>query len=170
MLSRPWSTLAGILILAAVYFGAAKLGFLLAFVAEQVTVVWAPTGISLAALLIFGYRLWPGVALSALLANATSNEPVAVACGIAVGNTLEAVIGVALLRLIGFHNPLERLRDVLGLVILAAGVSTTVSATIGSTCLCLSGLQPWSAWGVLWWVWWVGDAMGDLVMAPAPLT
>src|SRR5262249_26931138 len=134
MTTRPLRDLAGVLALAAVYFGAAKLGFLLALVAEQVTVVWAPSGISLAALLLFGYRLWPGVALGAFLANATSNEPLAVACGIAVGNTLEAVIGAWLLhRLVGFSNALERLEDVLGLAVLAAGVSTMVSATIGVT-------------------------------------
>src|SRR5689334_19020537 len=98
MTTRPLSYLAGVLALAAIYFGAAKLGFLLAFVAEQVTVVWAPTGISLAALLVFGYRLWPGVALGAFLANITAHEPPAVACGIAVGNTLEAVLGVWLLH------------------------------------------------------------------------
>src|SRR6516164_9524232 len=85
-------------LLAAVYFGAAKLGLTMAFVAEQVTAVWPPTGISLAALLFFGYRLWPGIALGAFLVNATANEPVGVAAGIAVGNTLEALVGVWMLR------------------------------------------------------------------------
>src|ERR1700731_2790877 len=109
MTSRPLPYLAGVCALAA-----AKLGLTLAFVAEQVTLVWPPTGIALAALLLFGYRLWPGIALGAFLANATANEPLPVACGIAVGNTLEAVVGAWLLqRLIGFRNPLERLRDVL---------------------------------------------------------
>src|SRR5262249_6704653 len=50
-------------LLAAAYFGAAKLGLTMAFVAEQVTAVWPPTGIALAALLLFGYRAWPGIAL-----------------------------------------------------------------------------------------------------------
>ena len=62
-------------LLAAVYFGAAKLGLTMAFVAEQVTAVWPPTGIALAALLVFGYRIWPGIVLGAFLANATANEP-----------------------------------------------------------------------------------------------
>jgi integral membrane sensor domain MASE1 len=171
---RALRYLAGVLVLAAIYLGAAKLGFTLDSAdsaAEQVTVVWPPTGISLACLLVFGFRLWPGVALGAFLANATSHEPMLVACGIAVGNTLEAVLGAWLLRrVVGFRNPLERLKDVLGLVVLAAGVSTTVSATIGAACLCLGGLQPDSAFGTLWWTWWLGDAMGDLVMAPVLLT
>src|SRR5262245_50830680 len=61
-----------VVFLAAIYFGAAKLGLTMAFVAEQVTAVWPPTGIALAALLLFGYRLWPGIALGAFLANATA--------------------------------------------------------------------------------------------------
>src|SRR5262245_47484741 len=77
-------------LLAAVYFGAAKVGLLMAFVAEQVTAVWPPTGIALAALLFFGYRVWPGITLGAFLANATVNAPPAAVAGIALGNTLEA--------------------------------------------------------------------------------
>src|SRR3982751_5501832 len=74
--------------LAAAYFVAAKLGLTMAFVAEQVTAVWPPTGIALAALVSFGPRVWPGVALGAFLANATTNAPLATACGITAGNTL----------------------------------------------------------------------------------
>jgi PAS domain S-box-containing protein len=164
---RALPYLARVLALAAVYFGAAKLGLSLAFVAEQVTVVWPPTGIALAALLLFGYRLWPGIALGAFLANATTpNETLTVAFGITVGNTLEALLGAWLLhRVVGFRNPLGRLKDVLGLLVLAAGVSTMVSATIGVASLCLGGVYPPALFGALWRTWWLGDAMGDLVMA-----
>jgi signal transduction histidine kinase/integral membrane sensor domain MASE1/ActR/RegA family two-component response regulator len=163
---------AGLLALAAVYFGAAKLGLSLAVGrAEQVSAVWPPTGIALAAVLLFGYRVWPGIALGAFLANALANEPLGTACGIATGNTLEALVGAWLLRhLVGFDNALDRLRDVLGLIVLAAGLSTTVSASIGVASLCLGGVQPWEAYGDLWSVWWLGDAMGALVMAPVLLT
>jgi PAS domain S-box-containing protein len=159
-----------IAVLAAVYFGSARLGLAMAFLAEQVTVVWPPTGIALAALLLFGYRLWPGVFLGALLANFTSHEPLATACGIAVGNTLEALTATWLLRQVGFGNGLERLWDVLALLVLAAAGSTVISATIGVASLCLSGLQPWSLFAPLWRVWWLGDALGALVMAPLLLT
>jgi len=111
-----------VVLLAAVYFGAAKLGLTMAFVAEQVTVVWPPTGIALAALLLFEYRLWPGIALGAFLANATANAPLAVAAGIALGNTLEALAGAWLLRrLVQFDPALGRVKDVLSLVVLAGG-------------------------------------------------
>ena len=158
-------------LLTAAYFGAAKLGLTMAFVAEQVTAVWPPTGIALAALLLFGYRLWPGIALGAFLANVTANAPLGTAAGIALGNTLEALAGAWLLRrLVGFDNALERVKDVLGLVLLAAGLSTMVSATIGATSLCLGGVKPWTAYAALWSVWWLGDAMGNLVVAPLLLT
>jgi PAS domain S-box-containing protein len=160
-----------VLALAVAYFLAARLGLTMAFAAEQVTAVWPATGIALAALVIFGYRLWPGIALGAFLANATTHAPLGTALGIAVGNTLEAVVGAwALHRFTRFDGSLQRLKDVLGLILLAAFLSTTVSATIGVASLCLGGIEPWSGYRSLWWVWWLGDANGDLVMAPVLLT
>jgi signal transduction histidine kinase/integral membrane sensor domain MASE1 len=157
--------------IAAAYFVSARLGFTLAFVAEQVTTVWPPTGIALAAVVIFGYRVWPGILAGALLANLTANETLPVAAVIAAGNTLEALAGAWLLRRVArFDRSLERIRDVLGLVGLAAAASTTLSATIGATSLCAAGLQPWSTFRALWLDWWLGDAMGALLVAPALLT
>ena len=98
MRGRSLAYWALVVAVAAVYFGAAKLGLTMALVAEQVTAVWPPTGIALAALVLFGNRLWPGIALGAFLANLTAHEPLASACGIALGNTLEAVLGAYLLR------------------------------------------------------------------------
>jgi integral membrane sensor domain MASE1 len=130
-------------------------------VAEQVTAVWPPTGIALAALLLFGYRVWPGVVLGAFLANATTSAPLATAAGIALGNTLEALVGARLLRrLVQFDPALGRVKDVLGLAVLAAGLSTMISATVGTTSLCLGGVKPWTAYLAMWSVWWLGDAMG----------
>jgi PAS domain S-box-containing protein len=154
---------------AAVYFAAAKLGLSLAFVARQVTTVWPPTGIALAAVLLCGPRVWPGIALGAFLANATASEPVWTAAAIAAGNTLEALAGAWLLRRLGVRTTLERARDVLALVLVAALGSTAVSATVGVASLCLGGVQAWDAFGSLWLTWWLGDALGDLVMAPVLL-
>jgi two-component system CheB/CheR fusion protein len=158
----------GVLAVAAVYFGAARLGLSMAFLAEQVSPVWPPTGIALAALLLFGRRYWPGITLGALMANAMTNAPLPTACGIAVGNTLEAVVGAALLERVDFRTSLERVRDVAALIVFAA-LATTLSATIGITSLSLGGVQPWAAFGPLWLVWWIGDLMGALVVAPALL-
>src|SRR5207302_10530649 len=109
---RPFPFLMGVLALAGVYFAAARLGLSLAFLAEQVTVVWPPTGIALAAVLLFGPRAWPGIALGAFLANITRHEPLGTACGVAAGNTLEALLGAWLLqRVVGFRTTLDRIQD-----------------------------------------------------------
>lgn len=163
---------ARVLALAAAYFGAAKLGLALAFQVEQITAVWPPTGIALTATLLFGYRIWPGIALGAFFANFTApDETLLTACGIAAGNTLEALTGAWLLhRVVNFENSMERLRDVLGLVCLAAGCCTMISATIGVTSLCLTGVQPWSRFGSMWTLWWLGDGAGAVIVAPLLLT
>ena len=79
-------------VLAGVYYGAAKLCLNLAFASASVTAIWAPTGIALAAILLWGYRVWPGVALGALLANSWTGVPFYTVLGITVGNTLEALV------------------------------------------------------------------------------
>ena len=79
------------LALAVSYVIAAKFGFTMAFTAEQVTLVWPPSGLALAALLLLGMDVWPGVFLGAFVANVTTHEPALVALDIAAGNTLEAV-------------------------------------------------------------------------------
>lgn len=169
--ARLVSYLSRVGILAAIYFAAAKLGLLLAGMHGNVSLVWPPTGIALAALLLLGYRLWPGIALGAFLINASTGVGLETAGGIGIGNTLEAVSGAYLLhRFTRFRNSLERVQDVLGLVAFSAALSTTVSATIGVTSLCLGGAAPWALYGSLWWQWWLGDAMGTLVVAPVLLT
>jgi signal transduction histidine kinase len=168
---RILKDMARMAVLAALYFGTARFGLLLDAVGGVASSVWPPTGISLAALLIYGRRLWPGVALGAFLANLTVGEPFWVAMGIGMGNTLEAFCGAFLLqRVVGFENSLERVRDVIGLILLAAIFSTAISATIGTTSAWWGGVVPTASYGNAWWTWWLGDMMGDLVLAPALLT
>jgi integral membrane sensor domain MASE1 len=155
-----------ILILAAAYYGAAKLGLTLAFANRSITAVWPPTGIALAALLLWGYRYWPGVAIGALFANGWTGIPIESVLGITLGNTLEALVGAYLLRgVLGFRTSLRRLRDVMALL-LAALVSTLVAATIGVWSLRLGGALSTDDLGSAWRVWWLGDATGDLLAAP----
>jgi signal transduction histidine kinase len=161
---------AAILGLATIYFVAARLGLMMDAVAGFATLVWPPTGIALAALLLGGYRLWPGILIGAFVANLSTGAPLLAALGIGVGNTLEAVVGTYLLRRIpGFRPSLDRLRDVLGLIVLAAGVSTIVSATIGVSTLYLAGIVSGEQVGEAWQAWWVGDLIADLVIAPVLL-
>jgi integral membrane sensor domain MASE1 len=158
------------LLVAVAYLAAAKFGFSLAFATKQVTAIWPPTGIAIAALLLYGYRVWPGIWLGAFASNALSSEPVWTAAAIATGNTLAPVFGAYLLRRFGFQNELERVRDVVLLVVCGSAVAMTVSATNGVICLALAGIVPWSSGPSTWWLWWTGDAMGVLFVAPLLLT
>ena len=157
--------------LAALYAVAAKIGFVMALTAEQVTLVWPPTGLSLAALVVLGVDVWPGVFLGALIANVTNHQPALVALGITSGNTLEAVSAAYIVRrLVGEERSANWLRYALGLVVGGAILSTALSATIGVISVCAGGLQPWAAFGQLWWTWWLGNAASDLLIAPVVLT
>src|SRR5436853_3403032 len=127
-------------VVALAYLGAANLGLLAAVAQKVVSSAWPPSGVALAALLLWGPRYWPGITIGAFLVNASSGVPLAGAAGLAVGNTLEAVAGVLLLRRVARFEPsLARLRDVLALALLAAPLATTLSATVGVTSLWLSG-------------------------------
>jgi diguanylate cyclase len=152
------------------YFACAKIGLEFAFANQSVTSVWPPTGLALAAVLIWGYRMWPAVAAGAFLANITTAGPFLTVSGIAAGNTLEAVVGAYLLqRFTGFRPSLERVTDVVALVVYGAALSTTVSATIGVASLLAGGLIDDGEILSTWRVWWLGDACGDLIVAPALL-
>jgi PAS domain S-box-containing protein len=130
-----------------------------------ITPVWAPAGIALAAVVLFGPRAWPAIALGAFLANATSDASIPVAAAIATGNTLEALAGGYLLRRVDFRPAMARLRDVFALVFLGAAAAATIAATNGVTTLWLAEDLNHS-YGSSWLLWWIGDAMGVLVVAP----
>jgi diguanylate cyclase (GGDEF)-like protein len=157
-------------LVSATYFVSAKAGLEFAFANQSVTSIWPPTGLALAVVVIWGYRMWPAVAAGAFLANITTAGPLLTVLGIATGNTLEALVGAFLLhRLACFRPSLERTRDVLALVFYGAIVSTTISATIGVASLSASGLVPGGETLSTWRVWWLGDSGGDLLVAPALL-
>lgn len=104
------------------------------------TLVWAPSGLALAALLILGRRFWPSIALGAAIVNLWTGAPLPVALAIGAGNSLEAVLGASALRRIpDFRPSLDRVADVIGLIVLAAVGSSAVSATIGVSSLTLAG-------------------------------
>jgi PAS domain S-box-containing protein len=161
---RHLTAAAILVVVSASYVGAAKLGINLDVAHGVITPVWAPSGIALAALLILGLRYWPAVAVGAFVANVTSDASAAVAAGIAVGNTLEAVIGAGIVRRFGFRPQLDRVRTVVALTG-AALISTAVSATNGVTILGLAGERQ-DSYGDAWVLWWFGDVVGDLMVAP----
>jgi signal transduction histidine kinase len=166
----PLQRLPGILVLAGVYVALARLGLMIDAVSGFATLIWAPSGLALAVLLRFGPVLWPGVFLGALAANAITGAPLPVALAIAVGNTSEALAGAyGLRRLRGFDPELVQLRDVLMFVGFAALAATLIAATVGTTALAAGGLLEPDGFAATWRAWWIGDALGILLVTPALL-
>ena len=150
-----------------IYFLAGKLGLDFAFLHASATPVWPPAGIALAAFLILGLRIWPIIFVGAFLINISTAGSVATSLAIALGNTLEGLLGAELVnRFAGGRNVLDRVRSIFFFVVLAGFLSTAVSATIGVTSLALGGFARWSDYGSIWLTWWLGDAAGDLIVAP----
>ncbi|MEY2476952.1 MAG: hypothetical protein QOG87_2267 [Actinomycetota bacterium] len=159
-------TLARIVAVAVAYFGLAKLGIGLDVAEGVVTPVWAPTGLALASVVLVGYRVWPGIALGAFAANVTSDVAILTAGAIAVGNTLEAVAGAWLLRRAGGRSTLRRVRDVMAFLVAGAFASTAVAATVGTTALLVANEVSADSYRSTWFLWWFGDAIGALIVAP----
>lgn len=150
-----------------VYVVSGKLGLLFASVNPSATTIWAPTGIALASLLIFGYRVVPAIFLGAFFANSITAGTVLTSLAIAAGNTLEAFIGAYLVKTYanGIHA-FEKVLDIFKFTFFAAILSTTVSADIGVTTLVMGKLASWHTFLPIWTTWWLGDMGGNLIVAP----
>jgi signal transduction histidine kinase/CheY-like chemotaxis protein len=166
---RGWPRRAlSLALLVAVYFVAGRLGLSLAFVNASASAVWPPTGLAIAALLVFGTGLWPGILIGAFAVNLTTSGDVPSSVGIAVGNTLEAIVATYLVRRWASGRAVfERPQHVLRFALFAATLAPAVSATLGVTSLELTGLARWSDFAPIWLTWWLGDAGGALLVTPA---
>ncbi|HET9469414.1 MAG TPA: MASE1 domain-containing protein [Vicinamibacterales bacterium] len=159
------------LLVAGGYVAAALWGFRAAFLSEQVTTVWVPTGLAEAALLLGGLRLWPGVWVGAFAANAAQDGPLVASAAIAVGNTLEAVVAAWVLsRVVRLDPMFSRVTDAIWFLAIGAVCAPMVSATIGVAALVASGIEPSTRFTELWREWWLGDALGAVTIAPVILT
>ncbi|MEV6419950.1 MASE1 domain-containing protein [Streptomyces sp. NPDC051662] len=157
-----------ILGVAAAYAGAAQLGLLkqLLISGAVVTPLWPSSGIAVAALLFLGIGIWPGISLGALITIATLGPVHLFDIGVIVASTLGPVCSFLMLRRVDFRTRLDRLRDGVALVFLGALAGMLISATLGVWMLLLGGkLRPEGFWPA-WTAWWVGDAMGVLVVTP----
>src|SRR5947199_2669139 len=159
-----------LVVLAAVYFAAGKLGLKLAHVNASATAIWPSTGISLAAFLILGYRVWPAILAGAFLVNLTTAGAAVTSLAIAAGNTLEGVVGSYLVtRFAAGKQAFQRAQDIFKFAVLAGMVSPMISATVGVTTLAVVGLASWKTYGSIWSTWWLGDAVGGVVFTPLVL-
>jgi integral membrane sensor domain MASE1 len=162
----PSRTAAALVLVGGAYYLGGRLGLSLSVVEHNVTPLWPPTGIALAAFLLLGRSMWPGVAVAALAVNLPISTGTLPALVTAVGNTLAPLVAAILLERIGFRRQLDRRRDALAIVFLGALASMTISATIGATTLAASGAIGTDQLSGAWVVWWTGDAMGVLAVAP----
>jgi len=164
--------LAQITIVFVAYFVAGKLGQAATNVrSSNLGPVWPAYGISLAAVLLCGYRVWVGIAAAAFLVAFLSSVPHVAAVGQAAGATLAALTGVFLLRRIGkLDSSLSRLRDGLALIVLGAFGSAIVSASIGVSVLYATHVHAYTGLGSAWLIYWLGDSTGVLLVTPLALT
>ena len=167
------------LLIAILYFGVAGLSLRLALEKTNASPVWPPSGIALAAVLLLGYRVWPGILLGAFFANvvaflanqaASARTIVVVSSAIGLGNTLEAVVAAYLLqRWVGARSPFDRAQDVFRFTA-AALLACCVAASVGATGIALAGIAPPFVYGTIWLTWWLGDTTGILLVTPLLLT
>ena len=165
--------MAGVLALAAAYYGAAKLGQTLRYTAS-VAAMWPPAGLGIAALYLWGIRWWPGVLLAEFVVNGQlllddSTFPIGSLLGQQAGNMAEIVVGALLLRrLIGPNAAMDRVEQVGGMLV-AVGIATAISATVGTVSMVAGGVVDESGAVEFWRTWWLADSSGALVVLPLML-
>ena len=163
----------GVLLLAAAYYGAAKIGQTLRYTAS-VSAIWPPAGLGIAALYLWGIRWWPGVLLGELAVNGQllledSSFPVGSLLGQQAGNMAEIIVGALLLRrLVGPAAAMDRVEQVGGML-LALGTATAISATAGTVSMLAGGVVDEAHATEFWRTWWLGDTSGGLVVLPLML-
>jgi two-component sensor histidine kinase/integral membrane sensor domain MASE1 len=167
---NPLRYIVEIIAISLIYYLVAKLSLALASVHPSATPIWPPTGLALAAVLLLGYRIWPGLFVAALITNATTAGSIYTSSAIALGNTLESVVGAYLINrwsdgLQTFDTP----AGVARFALICFAPSTVISASVGVTSLTLAGAADWPSFATIWMTWWMGDLAGALVIAPVIL-
>ncbi|MEH2530364.1 signal transduction histidine kinase/CheY-like chemotaxis protein [Bradyrhizobium sp. AZCC 1588] len=164
---RGISYAGGLVAIGLIYFALAKGGLALASIHPSATPIWPPTGVALAAVLLWGYRTWPAIFAAAVIANATTAGSVATAIAIATGNSLEAVVGAYLInRWSGGRNTFSMPNSVAKFALICFVIATPISASIGLTSLATAGYIEPTNFVDAWVTWWLGDVTGALVIAP----
>jgi EAL domain-containing protein (putative c-di-GMP-specific phosphodiesterase class I)/integral membrane sensor domain MASE1 len=168
----PWQAAqaARVALLALVYLAAARLSLSLAIPPGYATPVWPPSGLAVAAVLLLGKRIWPGIWAGAFAANLSVEASVFSAVVIACGNTIEALVAGALAgRWVAGGARFRRTEHVFGFIAIAA-LSACIAATLALVPLALGHALPLQSALRNWWTWWQGDFTGIILFAPLILS
>ena len=158
-------------LMAVVYFSFTRLALTAIDLHPNAGSLWPASGVAFAALILYGMHLWKGILAGAFLAMILTDATIPAATLMAVGNTLEAVVGAWLaLRVLDFHKALDRPRDVIVLFIPVALVTSLISASLGIGALFMDGAVSTDSALPRAIVWWLGDALGIAIIAPLILT
>ncbi|MEG4342370.1 adenylate/guanylate cyclase domain-containing protein [Microcoleus sp. A003_D6] len=165
--STNWQYLAKVAAIAVIYAFGAKVAISIPGVNIFATCVWPPAGIAQAALLLFGRRVWPGIALGVFFFDTISFN-ISLFSGLisALGACLQALCAFTLLQKLKFRTSLDRLIDVVNLVVFGAIIATQINCTLGTLRLCVTGLVEWSEYFSIRWNWYTGDTLGVLIFTP----
>lgn len=170
-----WISLSKILGLSVAYYAVAKISLTFATLPGEVTPVWFPAGLALGGVLLAGDMVLPAILIAGLLLHAGTHgfTPTHIlgGLGIGFGNMLAAAVQVGLLR---WHcdrqqQPLFRLLNRTQTIfwfVMVAIFTPPISATIGVTTLCITGIVPWSIYGSLYWTWSTSNSFGILIITP----
>ena len=166
--NKHWTQIVGF---AVIYFIAARIGFLLPFEGEIATLIWPASSIALAVLLLYGIELWPAITLGALAVAISNQHSPQLTLGVLVAHTLEPALGAyALLRLKQFNPNLDKLTDVVNLLLYGVLLSPAIGATIGILSFSLSPEGASSNFALMWWHWWIAHAISFAFITPLILT
>ncbi len=155
-----------IIVLAVIYTLAARLGSSFATAVGNITLFWPASGIALAALIIFGHRLWPGILIGAFIGDMLTTGNIIASIGMSIGSTTSALLGALLLsKLMGKENPLSRTINLYKFFVIAL-TSPILAAIIGTTMLITTGVVDESNFNSIALTWWLGDTAGIFVFTP----
>src|ERR1700737_5011143 len=163
---RGLNYIAGLIGIGLTYFVLAKIGLALALIHPSASTIWPPTGFALAAIVLWGYRAWPAIFLAAMIVNATTGS-IGTAMSIATGNSLEALVGAALINVwSNGRDTFSTSNTVVKFAAICVVLATPISATVGITSLAIAGFAEWANFANIWLTWWLGDMIGALVVTP----
>ena len=166
--SRDWAQRTTLLLLA--YYLSGRAGLTVSQFGTHVTLFWPAAGIALAGLLRFGLGAWPGVWLGSLAVTLSIGTPLWLAVMLSFGSTLGPLLGAWALQRDGLRVELDRRRDLWLFGSIGVGFAMAISASNGAFWLAAGGVIGWSEVPKAWLSWWLGDAMGAVVVGIPLLT